>query len=38
MLGRAPIGNTGGANVGIMKVMPIEPELAEIFRRAGFGR
>ncbi len=37
LLGRAPIGNTGGANVGIMKEMPIEPELVEIFRRAGLG-
>lgn len=34
-LGRAPIGNTGGANVGIMTVMPIAPDLAAIFKRAG---
>lgn len=26
-LGRAPIGNTGGANVGILQPMPIPPEL-----------
>ena len=34
LLGRAPIGNTGGANVGIMTPMPIADDLAEIFRQA----
>jgi len=35
LLGRAPIGNTGGANVGIMTPMPIPEDLAAIFRKAG---
>ncbi|MBN8219435.1 MAG: DUF3703 domain-containing protein [Spirochaetes bacterium] len=35
LLGRAPIGNTGGANVGIMTPMPIPEDLAAIFRQAG---
>jgi hypothetical protein len=34
LIGRAPIGNTGGANVQIMKVMPIAKDLQEIFDRA----
>lgn len=29
-LGRAPIGNTGGANVGMFKPMPIPDELQQI--------
>jgi len=35
LIGRAPIGNTGGANVGILQVMAIPPDLAAIFDRAG---
>lgn len=34
-LERAPIGNTGGANVGILQPMPIPDDLAVIFQRAG---
>lgn len=34
-LGRAPIGNPGGANVGILQPMPIPYDLAAIFQRAG---
>ncbi len=37
LLGRAPIGNTGGANVGIMRPMPIPRELQEVFDRAAAG-
>lgn len=33
-LGRAPIGNTGGANVPIMQPMPIARELQDIFDKA----
>lgn len=35
LIGRAPVGNTGGANVGILTPMAIPSDLAEIFRRAG---
>lgn len=28
MLNRAPVGNTGRSNVGIMQVMPVPPEIA----------
>lgn len=35
LIGRAPVGNTGGANVGILTPMKIPPDLAEIFRKAG---
>lgn len=35
LIGRAPVGNTGGANVGILTPMPIPDDLAEIFRKAG---
>jgi ferric-dicitrate binding protein FerR (iron transport regulator) len=31
-LGRAPVGNTGGADVGILTPMPIPPELQELLR------
>ncbi len=34
LLGKAPIGNTGGANVGILQPMPIPKDLQEIFDRA----
>ena len=33
-LGRAPIGNTGGANVPIMQPMPIAKELQDVFDEA----
>ncbi|GBF48643.1 hypothetical protein LPTSP4_01430 [Leptospira ryugenii] len=33
IFGRVPIGNTGGANIGIMQTMPIPPDLQEIFIR-----
>ncbi|TGN18771.1 DUF3703 domain-containing protein [Leptospira idonii] len=35
ILGRAPMGNTGGANVGILTPMPIPEDLKKIFIRAG---
>lgn len=35
LIGRAPVGNTGGANVGIMQVMEIPADLTAIFRQAG---
>ncbi|MBX3720737.1 MAG: DUF3703 domain-containing protein [Turneriella sp.] len=35
ILGKAPIGNTGGANVGILKPMPIPEDLAAILRKSG---
>lgn len=35
VLGRAPIGNTGGANVGILTPMPIPPDLVDVFKQAG---
>lgn len=35
LIGRVPIGNTGGANVGILKVMPIPEDLAAILRKSG---
>lgn len=34
LLGRVPLGNTGGANVGIFTPMPIPPDLAEILDQA----
>jgi hypothetical protein len=34
LLGRVPLGNTGGANVGIFTPMTIPPDLAEILERA----
>lgn len=37
VLGRAPIGNTGGADVGILTPMPIPPDLQAIFDRAERG-
>lgn len=35
LLGRAPMGNTGGANIGIMQVLPIQGDLKVLFERAG---
>ncbi|PTL84910.1 hypothetical protein DAT35_07610 [Vitiosangium sp. GDMCC 1.1324] len=32
-LGRAPLGNTGGANVGILTPMPIPEDLAALLER-----
>ncbi|QNA42933.1 DUF3703 domain-containing protein [Lacibacter sediminis] len=34
-VGKIPVGNTGGANVPPLKPLPIEEEIAEIFRKAG---
>ncbi|MCW7467568.1 DUF3703 domain-containing protein [Leptospira bourretii] len=34
LLGRAPIGNTGGSNVGIMTPLPISSDIAQIFIKA----
>jgi len=34
VIGRAPIGNTGGANVPILKPLPIPADLQKIFERA----
>ena len=33
-VGFVPTGNTGGANVSPLKPMPVDPELAELIRRA----
>jgi hypothetical protein len=33
-VGLVPNGNTGGANVSAFQPMPIDPELADIIRRA----
>jgi hypothetical protein len=35
LIDRAPVGNTGGANVGILTPMPIPDDLAAIFKKAG---
>jgi hypothetical protein len=35
IIGRVPIGNTGGAKVGILTPMPIPDDLAAVFRKAG---
>jgi len=35
LIGRAPIGNTGGSNVGILQHLPIPDDLALIFKKAG---
>lgn len=34
IFGRAPIGNTGGANIGIMTPLPIADDIAQIFIKA----
>ena len=34
-VGKIPVGNTGGANIPPFKHLPIEPELVEIFEKAG---
>lgn len=34
-VGKVPVGNPGGANVPPLKPFPIEPELQEIFAKAG---
>ncbi|MCW7469561.1 DUF3703 domain-containing protein [Leptospira kanakyensis] len=34
LIGRVPIGNTGGSNIGIMKVLPIEGDLKDLFEKA----
>lgn len=34
-VGKIPVGNTGGANVPPLKTLPIDPDLEEIFRKAG---
>ncbi len=35
LAGRYPLGNTGGANVGAFKPMPVPDDLAPLFERAG---
>lgn len=35
LIGRAPVGNTGGANVGILTPMPMPDDLKKIFSKAG---
>lgn len=35
LLGRGPVGNTGGANVGILTPMTIAEDLVAVFRAAG---
>ena len=34
-IGKIPVGNTGGANIPPLKSLPIEPDIIEIFERAG---
>jgi hypothetical protein len=34
-VGKIPVGNPGGANVPPMKPFPIDPEINEIFKKAG---
>jgi len=34
LIGRAPVGNTGGANVRLMQVMPISADIQAIFDKA----
>lgn len=34
-VGKIPVGNTGGANIPPLKTLPIEPEIEEVFRKAG---
>jgi hypothetical protein len=34
-VGTIPVGNPGGANVSPIKPFPVEPEIQEIFERAG---
>jgi len=34
LIGRAPLGNTGGANVPILKPLPIPADLQKIFEAA----
>jgi hypothetical protein len=37
LIGRVPIGNTGGANVSAIKPMPIPPDLAHYFDDSASG-
>ncbi|XDD54591.1 DUF3703 domain-containing protein [Leptospira sp. WS4.C2] len=34
LIGRVPLGNTGGANIGIMQILPIEREFQILFEKA----
>jgi len=34
-VGKIPVGNTGGANIPPLKPLPIDPEIMEMFRKAG---
>lgn len=34
-VGKIPVGNTGGANIPPLKPLPIDPEIIEMFRKAG---
>lgn len=34
-VGKIPVGNTGGSNIPPLKPLPIEPEILEIFEKAG---
>ena len=34
-VGKIPVGNTGGSNVPPLKPLPIDPEIMEMFRKAG---
>lgn len=34
-VGKIPVGNTGGANVPPLKPLPIDPEIMEMFKKAG---
>jgi hypothetical protein len=34
-VGKIPVGNTGGADIPPLKALPIDPEIMEIFEKAG---
>lgn len=34
-VGKIPVGNTGGANIPPLKPLPIDPEIMEMFEKAG---
>ena len=34
-VGKIPVGNTGGANIPPLKPLPIDPEILEMFKKAG---
>lgn len=34
-VGKVPVGNTGGANIPALKRLPIDPQITELFEKAG---